>query len=80
MQQPFRKKEKPAPIRWGVVVRAVLAVCAVALVAFAWYAVIFALPAWRHARQQRAFESLQIQFLVMRVSEIERFVHMPTDQ
>ena len=78
MQQHFRHNEKAAPIRWGVVVRAVLAACAVALVVFAaWYALAIALPVHRRAEQERAFESVELQRLIARVVEIERFIHLP---
>ena len=65
-------------VRWSVVIRAVLAACAVALIAFAaWYVAVFGLPAWRRAREERAFESVELQRLIVRVVEIERFIHLP---
>ncbi|MGA2113122.1 MAG: hypothetical protein ABSH56_00020 [Bryobacteraceae bacterium] len=77
MQHLARHNVKPAPFRWGVVVRVVLATCAVALIAIAtWYAAAFALPAWRRARQDRAMESAEIQLLAERVSQIERFIKL----
>ena len=67
-------------LRWGFVIRATLAVCAVFLIAFAaWYATVIALPAYRNAEQDRAFESAELQLLTIRLVDIERFVHLPAN-
>jgi hypothetical protein len=45
-----------------------------------WYAIAIALPAHRQREEARAFESLQVQLLIVNVSEIEQFIHMPSHQ
>jgi hypothetical protein len=61
-----------------VVVRVVLVAAAVFLVSVAvWYEIVIALPVRRRAGQERALESVELQRLVARVVEIERFIHMP---
>jgi hypothetical protein len=78
MQHSAYHKEKSIPIRWGVVVRVIIVTCAVFLIAVAvWYEAAIALPTHRNAEQERRFESIELQRLIMRVVDIERFVHLP---
>ena len=69
-------QEKLTHIRWGVVIKVVLTVCAAVLGVFVvWYAEAVMVPAHNRAQQHRAFESAEVQFLVARVGQIQTFIH-----
>ena len=69
-------QEKRAHIRWVVVIKVVLAVCAAVFVSFVvWYVASVMLPAYNRAQAERAFESAEVQFLVTRVGQIQTFIH-----
>jgi uncharacterized membrane protein len=75
--QPSVHQEKLTPIRWGVIIKVVLAVCAAVFVVFlVWYVSSVMIPAHNRAQQQRAFESAELQFLVARVYQIQTFIHL----
>ena len=69
-------QQKLTPIRWGVIIKIVLAVCAAVFVVFVvWYVVAVMVPAYNRAQKESAFESAEIQFLVTRLGQIQTFIH-----
>jgi hypothetical protein len=68
---------KRVPIRWSVVARVVLAVCALAFVAFiAWYVVAIVIPRQQQARQQREFDEIELSILSSRMLRVETILHI----
>jgi flagellar biogenesis protein FliO len=77
MKQSVSHEAKRAPIRWRVVTRVVLAVCALAFVAFiAWYVVAIVIPRQQHARQQREFDEIELSILSSRMLRVETILHI----
>ena len=75
MQHSVRQ-EKFAHIRWGVVIKVVLVVCAAVFASFVvWYVAAVMVPAYNRAQKESAFESAEIQFLVTRLGQIQTFIH-----
>ncbi len=67
---------KIAPLRWSVITKIVLVICAVACVAFAtWYVFAFALPSYRQTQREAALDSVELQILAGQVVQIGKFVH-----
>jgi hypothetical protein len=66
-----------APIRWGVIIKVVFAVCAAVFVLFlVWYAAVLVVPAYNRAQADRAFESAEVRFLMARIYQIQTFIHL----
>jgi hypothetical protein len=81
MKLTAHPNRKDALIRWNVVIRVILVTIAVFLISLAVsYEIVIALPLHRRREEERAIESVELQRLVMRVSQIEIFVHLPANQ
>jgi hypothetical protein len=77
MQHPIHRQTKHIPVRWGVVIKAVLAVCAVALVACAvWYVVAILVPRVERANSQRQLDEMELSALRIRMVRIEAVLHL----
>jgi uncharacterized ion transporter superfamily protein YfcC len=77
MQHSVSPESVRVPVRWGVVVRIVLAVCLAAIIIFAiWYAAAIAMPQAERANTNRALESYELQSLSARMLRVETMLHL----
>lgn len=64
-------------MRWGVVIKIVLAVCAVVIIAgAAAYVATFVVPQYQHALLMQSFDEGQLRSLTNRMVRVETVLHL----
>ena len=68
---------KPASLRWGVVVRVVLAACVIAFIAgIAWYVDAIMIPAQENAAVAHQLDEFELHSLSNRMLRVETVLHL----